>query len=125
MEYIWAIWEKSFSITNIDKPTEDHSSIYTYGEHKVYSWSNNIELASLNVFLIVRLISNKVGVAKLEKREDFERYKNRGNENVNQKQCIDDVISFPQYKKHEEYGPGFVNAPNADPFGEDQDFLKC
>jgi hypothetical protein len=66
-----------------------------------------------------------VGVAKLEVREDSRRYKNKGNENMNQKQCIDDVRSFPHSKKLEEYGPGYVHTTNADPFGKDQEFLKC
>ena len=66
-----------------------------------------------------------MGVAKLEKREDSEGYNNGGNENMNHKQCIDDVRSFPHSKKLEEYGPGYVHTTNADPFGEDQELLKC
>ena len=33
VEQIWAHWEKSFSIADIDEPTEHHSCIYIYGEH--------------------------------------------------------------------------------------------
>ena len=44
---------------------------------------------------------------------------------MNQKQCVDDVRSFPYSKKLEEYGPGYVHTTNADTFGKDQEFLKC
>ena len=37
---------------------------------------------------------------------------------------VDDIRSFPQSKKLDEYGPRYVHTKSTDPFGEDQEFLE-
>ena len=69
--------------------------------------TNNIELSNLNVFFLISLVSNKMGVAKQE-----------------EKHHVDDIRSFPQSKKLDEYGHRYVLTKNTDPFGEDQEFLN-
>ena len=70
VEKIRAHWEKTFSIADIDQPTEHHSCINKNGEHQVYCWSNNIEIANLDIFLRMWHIRSKVWVAYVEERED-------------------------------------------------------
>ena len=43
---------------------------------------------------------------------------------MNQKHCVDDIRSFSQSKKLDEYGPGYVQTNKTYPFGEDQEYLK-